>query len=682
MPKLRESLEKLYDKCKSIVDDRDRKERMEDMKKENLFYQNAQWEGDESDDLEATGQVDVVLNTMRRSFRTLLSLIVTSSPTAKFMPNDAIPSSMEETEEFKNITETLGSLQGLWNHCWYISGQTVVMRRAAQDMLVMGLGYIRPYLDKESDYYRGEVKFTTRRPWEMAVPLNATEMDFSDARYMFYRKIIPMQEAFDLVDDPDLRDEIRKSSSYLDSDQDYDVKMLLPDQREIKGSAIGRTGMGATGDDGDRVVEWIETEQKIKRDARLFKVIYPGNVIHTYLFVPDQEKDLSQFDLEGDLRNKGIQGFSVEFTDIKVDRVKCTKQVGKTVEIEEEWLPTSSFTNIPFIDEDTYNPLSLGEAHFVKSAQKLLNKVFSLAVLHLQTSGSGDKLVGVKGAFGDTPQAVEDFQNHYAHPISATEIGMEIPETGGSVNDLIKNIPATPLQPAAVQILQILTGSLDRMMGVNPQSWGDSSGAPRTLGATLSIKEWGDENARIPLIHIQYALQKLGNVWLDLALNHYTYPKPVSSTDHNGLTQQYQFNWPDNEGNVYNSLDGIKASIFVASGSSLMVNRYSMLMIFKELMPLHPVFTKMFLLYSDIPDKFDIIQEVDQVNQMEQSLQQLMPQLQQLQQLAESKDKDIQSLKKKVDLTRMNATLKQIETKYRERMKYLAKMQEKRGGER
>ena len=91
-----------------------------------------------------------------------------------------------------------------------------------------------------------------------------------------------------------------------------------------------------------------------------------------------------------------------------------------------------------------------------------------------------------------------------------------------------------------------------------------------------------------------------------------------------------------------------------------------MLMVFKELMQVHPIFTKLFLLYSDIPDKFDIMQEIDHTTELEQQLSQLGPQLEQLQSIVTAQNDELLAAQQKVDLTKFKAALNNIETKYRE----------------
>ena len=97
-----------------------------------------------------------------------------------------------------------------------------------------------------------------------------------------------------------------------------------------------------------------------------------------------------------------------------------------------------------------------------------------------------------------------------------------------------------------------------------------------------------------------------------------------------------------------------------------MINRFSSLMLFKELMPVHPIFMKMFLLYSDIPEKFDLMQEIDYTQQLEQQMEQLIPQLEQMQKQLQQNSEELEKAMTKNELIKLRGALNQVTTKYRE----------------
>ncbi len=652
--------QRIYDNCEAVVNNPKRQQRMGEMKKEGDFYFNAQWTDKEAADMVTTGQTDVVLNTMRRAVRTLLSQMVASMPTGKFMPADMSMLAFSDSAARDQIIKTTEELSLLYDHCWYISGGSVIVRRAVQHQLITGLGYLTARLDPTRDYYRGEVVFEAPMPWEVVVPLNTSNMDFSDAEVMWLRKVVSLKKALDIVGH-DKRDRII-SSAYNVAEKDYDVAMRAPDQTSVYNRGVTDADL----DDpefNNLGIDWIEQELTVRQPSFLYKIAMPNGMLDTLIYEPQSGDDDGMATVQALYPNSKITQ-----QEIKVDRIERTITCGRDYEVSRDILPTAIKSMVPVIDEDTYSPLTYGEAFFVKDAQRLLNKVFSLGILHLQTSGSGDKLTVLDGVVGATPQEVADFERHRSQPSSVSVLKYE-PGEGVNISNLMHMTPATPLQPAVVQTLQLLTGWIDRLTGISPIAWGDTSGAPRTLGATMSIKEWGDENSRIPLIHLNYALRRLGDLWLDLALRHYKFPKLVTVPDSNGQLRQTVFNMPTGDGFIVNSLEDIRAKIFITGGNSLMVNRYSMLMMFQQLMQYHPVFMKMFLLYSDIPEKFELMKEIDHTAQLEQQLATLAPQFEQLQKLAVSKDEEVKSLLQQIDLTKFSSTLKQIETKYRESLK-------------
>lgn len=656
-----------YDECQSIVNHPDRRQRVKKWKEEIAFYHNGQWSSSESRDLDALGQVDVVLNTLRRSVRTLLSQTITVNPTARFVPRDVIatPGDEEDARRIQEQIESAESLQGLWDNCWYVSGGNVVLRRAVQNQIICGLGWLGVMLDPRADFYRGELKFRTHLPWEKVIPMSVREMDFADCKRQFLRKHIPLTEALEIVGRN--QSDLLRQESFNITDADYDVEMFGPNMEAVRPLPI-TDPTNSSDSDQQKLVEWIETEERVRKPAYLYKVKIGDMQVDTVIIEPPLDGTAIDPDEEF---AKAVSQLGWNVTDktrveIDVPRIQRTTQAGRSIQIgDPQILPVSNFTDVPVIDEDTYNPIPCGEVYYVAEVQRLLNKVFSLSVLHLQTSGGGDKLVGLKGAFGDTDKQVEAFMKTYARPTSATELAVENVD-GRSIRDYIERIPATPMPPATIQALSMLTGWIDRLFGLNPMSYGDSSDAPRTLGATISIKEWSDENTRIPLMHLNFALQKLGNVWLDLALRHYRYYKSVAVPDYTGRMRSFEYNRVSTDGTITNQIENIRANIFITSGTSLMANRYAMLMVFKDLMQVHPIFTKLFLLYSDIPEKFDIMQEIDHTAQLEQELSTLAPQLEQLQKIAQAKDTELQAALQKVDLIKTKAALNNIETKYRE----------------
>lgn len=666
-----DSSHKLYDNCRNIINDPDRRNRITEMKQENKFYFDAQWTEDERSDLNAMNQIDVTLNVCRRAIRHLVGQLVGPHPTANFIPADVIPSNQMEAQAYQTIQSTIDALQGLWNHCWFISSGARIMERAIRDMINMGLGWISVILDRQADYYRGELRFEARRPWEIIVPMNVSQPDFSDAAYMFYRTRVALTSAIDLLG-KDYADVLRQHASPESGDIDWDVQMWAPDETQVYDRRHAKTGDQG---DGSLSVDWLETEERILVPATLHKVRSTDGIINTVIHVSGETEDI---DIHQYLKEREISCSKIVSTDIKVPRIRRTTQIGPKVRLSEEILPTERYSHVPFIDEDNETPLPYGEIFFIKAPQKLLNKSLSLAVLNMQTTGTGNKIVGLKGAFGDTPAAVEEFQKNFANPMSATELATEYRD-GLNINNVISRMDAPPLNPATVQLISMMTNWADRILGINPLGWGDSTKAPRTLGATISIKEWGDETTRLPVIHIEGSLQRLGEVWLDRAFTHYRYPKLFTIKDINGRLQTHALNMPSDNGYIVNDLEDFKAKIFITSGSSMMLNRYSMLMMFRDLIPIDPIFLRMFILYSDLPEKFDILSSIDQNAQMTQMLNQVMPQLEQATKELDQVTQQNQDLNQKLALTKLKATLKGAETKYRERLKYMAQLAEMYG---
>jgi hypothetical protein len=92
-------------------------------------------------------------------------------------------------------------------------------------------------------------------------------------------------------------------------------------------------------------------------------------------------------------------------------------------------------------------------------------------------------------------------------------------------------------------------------------------------------------------------------------------------------------------------------------------------MMFRELMQVNPLFTELFLLYTDLPDKFEIIEKISYIKQLEQTVQQMQQQLEQYTQVAQQSAQEADTLSKEIELVKFNSTIKQAETKYRSSLK-------------
>jgi len=656
--------QKRYELLTDSVNHPERVKAVQRWKKDRDFYFSSQWEESESKNMQAVGQVDVVFNRIRRAFRNFIANITSGDPTVKFVPIEAIVANNPEFETA--INGTINTLDALWTYTWRQSKGKIRQRRSISNQLVSGLGWMGVYLDPKKDYGRGEVLFRNAAPWEIVVDLSSTEPDFSDSEYIAYRTIKSIEEVIEIaksmgIDETDeLIDKIKKEGIQAKDEQDLDTGMIAPDRDDIKNTSI---------DPGEAsylykslVVEYIEYEEIVDVDVAIHKILDPYGMIEEHVFEDDSEN----FD-EDTYRKyvtSNLEGY--EYIDYEVgtdQRCELTIQVGRNVELHKEVLPIRGFRWLPFVCEDTENPLSIGEVYFNRPLNKLLNKMFSLIVYSAQTMGTSAKLIGLPGVFGDNPGTIKAFQNNWANP--AATVQLEKGRSGESIDSLIKIVPPASMPPALSGILQTIIGEMNDEMGYHPSQSGVFSDTPRTATATQDILAKSDINIKIPVQNIELAMQILSERWLEYCIGHYDYEKPFAIKGNGKDFDVKTFILNSGDGDIVNNLSFFRWNVFTDIGFSMESQRHTMLSMFKELVQLNPVFIKLFLRYSDLPDKFDIIREIDYTKQLEQQNQQVIDQLQELQKEVYTLSIAVDDAEKKVELAKFSGQLQNVLTKLR-----------------
>ena len=93
---------------------------------------------------------------------------------------------------------------------WDISDGDEVFKQTIHDYAVTGLGYFYSYIDPESDYGRGDVKFTYVDPFRVVVDPNSRNRWFDDASAMMLSTILSKRQVMDLYPQlvgPNLRED-------------------------------------------------------------------------------------------------------------------------------------------------------------------------------------------------------------------------------------------------------------------------------------------------------------------------------------------------------------------------------------------------------------------------------------------------------------------------------------------
>ena len=635
-----------------------RQDAVKNWRKDRDFYFSSQWEDKEAVDLRETGQVDVVFNRIRRAFRNFISDIASSKPNIKFMPIDPIVANNERLESVVN--GTIRVLQGLWDYTWRVSHGVTRMRRSSSNQLISGLGWFGIYLDGDADYGRGEIKFRSAFPWEVVVDLSSNEPDFSDSPFMAFRVLKSYYEIIKGIKDEKLKKKIKEEACFISDETDADTAMVAPDMERPDNVKIEESE--STYNVKSLVVQYIEWEEIVDIDVKIYKVRNPHGLIEEHLFEDDHE-----FYNEKEYRRFIETQTGYEIVDEPLEttdkRCKLTRQIGRNIELDSEILPIRGYRWTPFIGEDTENPLPMGEVYFNRPLQKLLNKMFSLVVLSAQTTGTSAKIIGLNGSLGDTAEKVKAFQNLWANPVAAVQL--ENARGDKTIDQLIKVVPAAQMPPALSNILSMVINEMNDEMSYHPAQSGVLKDLPRTAEATRDVLSKADINIRIPILNIELSMQIMAQRWLEYCTAHYDYYKAFAAQGDNYDMDTFFLNSGTDEDGLINNISFLKWHVFVSLGTSLQNQKSAVLRMFQELMQVNPLFIKLFLKYSDLPDRFDIIKEVDYTQNLEREYQQLAQQVPTLQKQIEALSRTVQDEKFKVELAKFSGQLQNVLTKLR-----------------
>ena len=133
------------------------------------FFLGNHYSQEESEALRAVGQGDLVIDRVYAAVEKLKSLLTSRSP--KFSAVGREDSDSRLALVWRTLLE----------YIWDISEGDTQFKQAVDDYATAGIGYFYAYIDPESDYGRGEVKFTYLDPFRVYVDPASRNRHFDDA---------------------------------------------------------------------------------------------------------------------------------------------------------------------------------------------------------------------------------------------------------------------------------------------------------------------------------------------------------------------------------------------------------------------------------------------------------------------------------------------------------------------
>ena len=458
------------------------------------FYHGNHFTSSESQELQSRNQADVPMDRISPAIEKLKSVITAKPPDFTAIPRE------------DSDTKIAGAWRTILGYVWQISDGDMHMKDAIHNYAVTGLGYLYVYIDNEADFGRGEVKFTSINPFRVYAPPSSRDRFFTDADSLILSTILTGDQIVNLypalgaqVDEetgeliPGLIEEI---SSY--SEEDY------PNAQNKNSMSI------TTPAEAKDLDNWSSERYQILE--RFFKVKVPF-----YRVVDSrsgEEMILNDEEFAAFLeKNPGVfERGLMSFEEVLQTRIGVVATVGEVV-LYESVLNTDVYPIIPLPNIWSGTPYPKSDVSRTRPMQRLLNKLWSLAMSHAQASAGLKLLVPLGSAINGLDQLEKD----WANPNAVIEIDTSQGEP---------HYPApTPLASEFYRLIEQAEFYIDFVFGLPEMMHGFSEKAPETVRGTERMLMLGSERPKSKLRDIEYGVNIVGRVMYSFSKGHYTFQK-------------------------------------------------------------------------------------------------------------------------------------------------------------
>jgi len=585
---------------------------------------------EESEVLQSVGQADFTIDRIYAAIDKLKSLM-TSRP-VKF----GVTAREDSDTKLANVWRTL------LEYIYDISDGQHHFKQAVHDYATAGIGYFYAYTEPEADYGRGEVMFTHVNPFRVYVDPASRDRYFKDAANILMSTILTKEQLLDLY--PDVEEflpniETHNMSDYYD---DYPDSQQKNSQNIFTPAEVEDKDYESTIAQRYRIIE------------RFSKVRVP------YYRVADQQQNTETI-----MSAEAFQIFMAEneaqfnnntyaFVEIPQTRIKVTASLGQVL-LYETILDTDTYPIVPIPNIWTNTPYPKSDVNKVKDMQRLLNKLFSLALSHAQTS-AGLKLLVPQGSV----ESISQLEKDWANPNAVIEYDPSYGEP---------HFPSPqPLTSQFYALINQVERYIDLNFGVPELLQGFKEGAPQSVRGTMLLAQMGEGRGASKLRDIEMALQQLGKVLYQMSKEHYTFEKKFRIVQPNNDITQFAINnrlYDDKTKELVKIENDITAGQFdvrVVSGSTMPNNKHAEYQMYLEAYQLGLIDRTEALKKTEIFDKEGVLQRTGEVQQMQGIIKQLQDQIKILSGDLQTAQRESMSDRKRVEVQKFKTDLNKVVT--------------------
>tara|TARA_R100001594_G_scaffold24789_1_gene48645 strand:+ start:27860 stop:29890 length:2031 start_codon:yes stop_codon:yes gene_type:complete len=599
------------------------------------FYLGNHFSENEIDELGMRNQSAVPMDRLYSAIEQFKA-IITSKP-----PKFSVVGREDSDNKLANVWKTL------LEYIWDISDGDEVFKQAVHDYTITGLGYFYVYIDKEADFGRGEVKFTSLNPFRVVVDPNSRKRYFDDATGMMVSTIFTKSQLLDLypqLNEPSEEDQDKKLIDFIETDSD---------EEDFPSADNTRTSQSFTPDvvkDNDTFE--IEKYRLIESYSKIKVPYYRVMDLRS-----EQEQVLTQEQFAMFMEQEEViaarERGELDFAEVMQTRIKLTCIIGQIV-LYEHVLDTDIYPIIPVPNIWTDTPYPMSDVRKNKPFQRFLNKVVSLITSHAQAS-SGLKLLIPQGSVQD----IEELERDWANPNATIEYDPSFGEP---------HFPSPqPLAGSIMQLPQLIEKYIDLNMGIFEMMQGNAEVAPRTSSATMMMEDFGQRRSKSKLRDIEGSLKRCGKVVYNLAKSHYTHQKTIRIAQPNNDLTEFMINqrmYDDKTNEIMTIENDISLGQFdvrVIGNSTMPSNKWGEWQIYMEAYQAGLIDRNEALKKTEIFDKEGVLQRTDEVSKLQQYIQQLEDQLKNVSGDLQTAHRESISARKRTEVEKFKGKLKETE---------------------
>jgi len=600
------------------------------------FYHGNHFSNAESEELQSRNQADVAMDRISPAIEKLKSVITAKPPVFTAIPRE------------DSDTKVASAWRTILGYVWQVSSGDVHMKEAIHDYAVTGLGYLYVYIDHEADFGKGEVKFTSVNPFRVYVPPSSRDRFFQDADSIILSTILTGDQIVNLypflgaqMDEetqeiiPGLIEEI---SSYSEED--------FPEGQNKNSMAI-QTPAEAKDLDSFSSERYQILERFFKTKVPFYRVVDSRS---------GEEMVLSDEEFAAFLQeNPGVfERGLMSFEEVLQTRIGVVATVGEVV-LYETVLNTDVYPVVPLPNIWSGTPYPKSDVSRTRPMQRLLNKLWSLALSHAQASAGLKLLVPLGSAINGLDQLERD----WANPNAVIEIDTSQGEP---------HYPApTPLASEFYRLIEQAEFYIDFIFGLPEMMHGFAEKAPDTVRGTERMMMLGSERPKSKLRDIEFSVNIIGRLLYSFCKGHYTFQKMFRLVQPNNNINEVSVNMLYSDMNqtvidIAKDRNNIgQHDVRIEPGSTLPTSKWAEYGVYFEAYQAGLIDrTEVLKKNPEIFDKESILSRMGEIAQLQQANEQLQQQVKELRGDLQTAQRESVQDKKRVAVEKFKRDLSEV----------------------